>query len=427
MTLGNPGTKRKAPADGIANPEQKVPSNKRSRHLPSDHAENAKRQCSGTRRTPYCPEPLVADVRGGHQSNGAKEPDAKKKAPLLDKGSVAAVDDEEEESEDDGSADSGSRFDDEEDEQKDGEYEPYETDAVPKRTSLTAGVGQAASGLEGNQTSEQNDDAEEDESEEEPEEESITSSDEDYWSDIPALEAHRERQWERERHRLVAELEACICKLHKGAEEAAAELSTSQGTRPIAAPPDDTGISGRWILYNQDYLAHRYHNHRLYLRTSTPEKPVYDSNWTDGHGIAFEITIESGFPDVKFSCEGLLPLTTSFPDSATLEPVRIVGKDALETGTASIGNQEVAIEHFFMDIVFLGEGYLKLYLPVDFLKNSEMRKQSIEATGPDDGIGEDSMVEFIGSKELPRHLRPRPKTPPSPKESYGGWLAGYNS
>ena len=291
MALDVLGTKRQAPADGTVNAERKVPSNKRSRHSPSEHAENAKRHCSGTRRTLYCPEPLLANAREGRQYKRAKEPDAEAKAPLLDSRLATEIEDEEDESEDDDSADSDSGFDDEEDEKEDGDDEPYKADAVPEWTFVNAGVKQFASDLEENQISEQSDGFEEEELEDELEEESISSVSDDYEYDNAGLAAHYERQSQREHDRLVAKMEARIFEVQKGAEEAAAELSESEVGRPIAAPPDDTGINGQWRLYNEDFLADDAHDHRLYLRTSTPEKPVYDSNWNDAQGIAFEILI----------------------------------------------------------------------------------------------------------------------------------------
>ena len=377
--------------------------------------------------TPYCPEPLVANAREGCQYKGRKEPDAEAKVPLLDSRPAAEIEDEEPESEDDDSVDGESEIDEEEEEEEqDGDDEPHKADVVPEWKLLNAGVKQFARGLEDSQISEQSDgyeeeeledESEEEELEDESEEESLSLASEDYEYDIALLTAHYQRKSQREHDRFVAQMEAHISKVQKGADEAVAGFSKSKLDRPIASPPDDTGIDGQWLLYNEGFLPDEDTDHRLDLRKSTPEEPVYDSNWNHAQGIAFDIFIQSACPDVEFSCEGILPLKTNFPESATLEPFRLIGKNAIEAGTAWIGDRKVENEHIFMDIVFLGDGCLKLYLPVDFLKNAEMRKQS----SSDNSTGEDSMVEFIGRKDLSFHLGPRPKTPPSPKES-SSWL-----
>ena len=438
MALNGLGTKRKAPADSIA---REVPSNKRSRHSPSEDADNAKRHCSEAGTMPHRSEWHAVNTRGGYKYKDAKEQDAEAKASLIDKGLVAKIEDQAEDSEDFDSLDKDSGSNEQGDEEKEnGNDKPYDADAVPMRTSLSTRVKQFASGLENNQTSERSDDSEEDESEEdeseedeseedeseeESEEESISSSDEDYWSDIRALRAHRERKWQRERDRCVAELEARTSKVQKETEEAVAELSTSQGTRPIAAPLDDTGINGQWRLFNKCFLAYEFHNHRLHISKSTPEKPAHRlTDDQETQGIEFELIIESMFPKLDLRANLLLPIDAHLPDFASSKKIRWPGTYFDDCEMLLPAEHDSAYERFFVDMVFLGNGYLKLYLPAFLFETSSAPNSPGQLLGP----GEDtSVIEFVGRKDLPRHLEPRLKTPPSPKGSYGGWLAGYNS
>lgn len=196
------------------------PSNKRSRRSPSEHAENARRHCSGRRRTPYCPEPVVANAREGRQYKWATEPDAEAKAPLLDIRSAAKIEDLEDESEDDDSLDGNLGFDDEEEE--DGDDELYKANVVPQWAFLNAGVKHFASALENSQTSEQSDGCEEDESEEYSEEETVSSVSDDYGSDVQGLMTHRERRSQHWHERFVAEAHAHIAEVQKWVTKAVA-------------------------------------------------------------------------------------------------------------------------------------------------------------------------------------------------------------
>ena len=270
------------------------------------------------------------------------------------------------------------------------------------------------SGSEGKTSESGNKDEEEkDEIDDESQEESISSASVDYESDRPGLMAHRERRSERSYDRFVAEKCAMIEKLRRKVDWAATRLSESNEPCPIAAPPDDAGVFGRWGLYSPRYLGDEYHDHRLWLGKGAPGKPVYDDNGDSVEGISFEILIEDDGPGY-FQCEGVMPFSTYVPNHATLEPFLIPLAEVAGASCAVLHTQA------FADVVFLGDGYVKLCLPIAFLE-SRLRNGSRLAFD-----ARDEKVEFIGRKVVPRHLQSKQKTPPSPREPFAGWLAGYD-
>lgn len=194
---------------------------------------------------------------------------------------------------------------------------------------------------------------------------------------------------------------------------------------PIAAPPDDTSIDGQWRLYNKDSLADEVHDHWLDLRKSTPERPAYRlADDQETQGIEFELFIESRFPKVGFLANVLVPVDAHFPDSASPKKVRISGKTLHECGLMSHTKHDVAQDRLFVDMVFVGDGYLKLDLPTFLFETSSMPNPPGQLFGSGDNT---SAIEFVGRKDLPRHSKPKPRKPPSPIALWLRFLNVYQS
>ena len=137
-------------------------------------------------------------------------------------------------------------------------------------------------------------------------------------------------------------------------------------------------------------------------------------------GVSSEFLIYD-FPDSDFSCRGILPWTTTVPNYATQDHVRL----PLHDNAYSCSNAAMKDE-IFGDVIFLGNGLLKLFLPTACLDIAYNRRHSGNTMPCGKGNGDNSIMEFIGKKDLPLHLRPKFKKPPSPRESFAGWLRGYN-
>ena len=216
------------------------------------------------------------------------------------------------------------------------------------------------------------------------------------------FEARREAR--REDRREKRELLSWIAENKRGADAAESALAIATGPTPIAT--EDTGVFGKWRLYNSDYLPVRTHDHRFCLRKSTPDRPIYDLfNWEPKQGIHYELLI---YED-KFGVDGQLPIDYKTPDRASLEPF------TLESSyhTANYRGRSIEKKKLSFTITFLGNGYLKL----------SMRKSLLEGI-LEHGDSKQGMVEFVGVKDKPRSpIKPAP----SPKWSMGGQLGGYNS
>ena len=115
-------------------------------------------------------------------------------------------------------------------------------------------------------------------------------------------------------------------------------------------------------------------------------------------GIDFELLIQNSPRDFDAQIDGVLPLDSILPSHASPEPFRLHGHDFIDF----VGSQALK-ERFLVDIVFLGDGYLKFYLPAFLLVTNSMPNPPGQASA----FGNSSMVEFVGIKNLPRHLRPK--------------------
>ena len=150
--------------------------------------------------------------------------------------------------------------------------------------------------------------------------------------------AHRERRSERSYERFIAEKYSIIAELQKGVDGATKILSIINKPRPIAAPPDNDGIVGRWRLYSPRYLGNENYDHRLWLQRNFPGKPVYNDNGNSVEGILFEIMIWY-CANKDFQCKGILPLSIDIPNYTTQESFLILLEEAVRALSAVINSK----------------------------------------------------------------------------------------
>ena len=303
---------------------------------------------------PHRSEWHAVNTRGGYKYKDAKEQDAEAKASLIDKGLVAKIEDQAEDSEDIYSLDEDSGSNEQGDEEKEnGNDKPYDADAVPMRTSLSTRVKQFASGLENNQTSERSNDSEEDDSEDDASEEE---------SEEESISSSDEDYW--------------------------SDIRALRAYR-----------ERKWQRERDRCVA------ELEARTSEVQQETEEA--------VAELST-SMFPKLDLRANLLLPIDAHLPDFASSKKIRWPGTYFDDCEMLLPAEHDSAYERFFVDMVFLGNGYLKLYLPAFLFETSSAPNSPGQLLGPGEDI---SVVKFVGRKDLPRHLEPRLKTPPSPKES----------